>query len=235
MGNPSDCGGSPAVFVSDVRFATPFSARCPQRLFQEVSMKNFSKLALLGAALAFTASSAFATPVTYSTSGVFSASSSDVVTFGNILGNSTTLTFAGISSTTIDAPSNVSFGTVNVATTGSGASGSGSFTLTIDQTVPSVGSGSLVGTLTGSFSENSSTGYLDFSNLILQIGTGQSQVTYTLQQPVGGYELVPPNDNNGNTTIQGNITPAPEPSSLMLLGTGLLGAAGMLFRRRLTA
>jgi hypothetical protein len=197
-------------------------------------MKNFGKLALLGAALAFTASSAFATSVTYSTSGEFLSDSSNTITFGSS-GNTATLTFTGITSTTVGAPTNVSFGTMNVATAGNGASGSGSFDLNIQQTVPSGGSGDFVGSLTGSFAYNSSTGLLDFSTLSLVIGSGSSAVTYTLQQPPGGYELVPPNDNSGNTTIQGTITPAPEPNSLMLLGTGLLGAAGMLFRRRLTA
>jgi hypothetical protein len=42
-------------------------------------------------------------------------------------------------------------------------------------------------------------------------------------------------DASGNGSITEDFTVTPEPNSLILLGTGMLGAAGLLFRRRLTA
>jgi len=198
-------------------------------------MKNFGKLALLGAALAVSATSAFATPVTFSSTGEFISDSSNVITFGSGA-NTTTVTFTGILSTTLNAPTNTSFGLISYTYTGTGASGSAAIDINLVQTAPVGATGDFVGTLAGTLFVNTQTdGLLSFSVLSQVLGTGSNAVTYTLQQPAGGYLIVPPGQFPGVTSIQGTITPAPEPNSLMLLGTGLLGAAGMLFRRRLTA
>jgi hypothetical protein len=54
----------------------------------------------------------------------------------------------------------------------------------------------------------------------------------------GGFDNVTFNDtpsfSNGNITEDLVATPTPEPNSLMLLGTGLVSAAGLLVRRRRT-
>lgn len=93
---------------------------------------------------------------------------------------------------------------------------------------PTVASGTFLDTLSGAISSNSSTGLLDFGNLALNLGGD----IYTLQQPTGGYFLVPPDTNGGSTSIQLAISTVPEQGSLILLGTGLIGGAGLLFRKR---
>jgi hypothetical protein len=70
-----------------------------------------------------------------------------------------------------------------------------------------------------------------YTNLLLN--SGSNTLTFVVQQTSlngGG------NESSG-LDFDGTLTanPAPEPSSLMLLGTGLTGAAGMFFRRRRTA
>src|SRR5271167_3623043 len=177
--------------------------------------------------------SVFAASVTYSTTGEFLASGTDISSSGDA-----TITFSGMTNTTVSTPFLSSLGTFNVAASVGGVF-SDVFVLTITQTAPSGGSATSATAVDGTITGTSSGITLTFVPSSVVIGSVTyvfSPDSFLLNSPgnttIPGFSGLNNLDAEvGNTTIQAFITTIPEPASLGLLGGSLLGL-GLLACRR---
>src|SRR5262245_16991877 len=106
-----------------------------------------------------TQSEAFALPiVNFSTTAVFSGSGTNSINF--VGGGTVNLTFSGVAAS-LDTPTVTSFGEIDLTTTGtfSGVASS-NFTLMINQTAPTGGSGNLLGTVNGTIAKNNQSDFI---------------------------------------------------------------------------
>jgi len=165
-----------------------------------------------------------ATMVTYTTVGTFGSSGTNTFTSG---GGDVTITFNGITTQTVSAPSGISFGTFDTSATtaASPVAVSDTFTLQLFQTAPTVGGPiTYVGSLTGTLSVDSSGAYILFAGPFTQtIDTVSYTLTEADSNTPGRADLVPPSVNGGVSSVEGTVAVAavPEPASLALLGIGL--------------
>lgn len=201
--------------------------------------------AFAAVALLATGTSALADTVTYTTTGVFGSSDTNVLVLG-AGPDALTLTYTAVGPSSVTpfgaGEANATFANFGefFATGGDGplSTAGESFELTVTQVSPASDSpdGTILGTFMGSISNDASSVVLSFTaGSVGTLSAGAPFGTHVFQ--LRNLQMNPPTSNGGLTALNGQIydaasAPIPEPASMLLLGTGLAGVGAALRKRR---
>jgi hypothetical protein len=165
--------------------------------------------------------------ITYLATGVFTTSGTSTFTNGVASVTDT----ATLSTASVPPPTFANLGTFTTVNPGSTQiSANDTFTLTIENTA-TTDTIKFSGTMSGSFSDTSSSAFIQFSTPLTQTLDG---FIFTIVSADGGtpgrVNLNAPLTNGGQSTINASVA-VPEPASVVLLGLAVPALAGLGYRR----